>query len=107
MPERGRVPAYQLGFAALSADNTALGPFQRGEGAISTARAFLIAGARSVCASTVPVIGDSAIEFFRPLYAELRNGTPPGEAARRAQMALAATGADPLHWAGWRIIGVP
>jgi CHAT domain-containing protein/tetratricopeptide (TPR) repeat protein len=90
---------------ALSADNAALGPVQRGEGSLSLARAFLAAGATCVCASTLPVVGDSAQHFFEAFYTRLLAGDNPATALRGAQRALAEREVDPLHWAGWQIIG--
>ncbi|HKP89139.1 MAG TPA: CHAT domain-containing protein [Thermoleophilaceae bacterium] len=93
-------------FVALSADNAAIGPDQRGEGELSLARAFIGAGARAVCASTLPVVGDSAAKFFESFYRRMLGGVSLSRAVREAQAMLADEGLDPLHWAGWQLTGV-
>lgn len=91
--------------AVLSADGTALGALIPGEGVMSLARTFLAAGADSVCASSMPVIGDSATEFAEVLYETLLDGAPLAEAVRSAQLALADSGLGPLRWGGWAAYG--
>jgi tetratricopeptide (TPR) repeat protein len=90
----------------LSADYAALGMVQPGEGALSLPRAFIAAGARCVCASTLPVEGDAAGRFAHAFYGRLLGGANPATALRQTQRALADSGVDPLDWAGWRITGI-
>lgn len=89
----------------LSADGTAVGSLVPGEGVISLARAFLAAGADAICATILPIIGDSAVTFAGSLYEGLLGGAPLAEAIGTAQIVMADGGHSPLHWAGWAAYG--
>ena len=91
----------------LSASESALGVVRRHEGAYSLARAFLIAGARSVGASLFCPADDSTALLMRSFYQHYTKGVPKDEALRRAQLELRRTPryADPHYWAGFILIG--
>jgi CHAT domain-containing protein len=88
---------------ALSADAAALGALAAGEGVLSLARTFALAGARAICASVLPVLGESAVAFFESMYDELVRGATLDDAVRTAQLNLVDNGRRPLHWAGWAV----
>jgi CHAT domain-containing protein len=104
----------------LSACVTAFGPERGGEGLLSLARAFQIAGARTVAATLWPVADESTAELMIRFYGHLLSGKPKDEALREAQMELIrgpieVTTADgktetrdfrsPYHWAAFQLIG--
>ncbi len=77
-----------------------------GEGTIGLARAFLIAGARSVVTSAWPVSDRAAERFMRLVYDGLRLGRPRAEALRQARAALASAGYSYRDRAAFRLTGV-
>lgn len=87
----------------LSADGAANGPFVPGEGPLSLAAAFLTAGARTVCAPTLPV--PAGAEVLPLMLGKVASGLDPAEAMREAQLAASDGGSHPLHWAGWKVMG--
>jgi len=87
----------------LSADGAANGTIVVGEGTISLGRAFLAAGAHTVCAPTLPV--PASEEVLPNVVASGAAGVEPAEALRKAQLAVSRKGSHPLHWAGWRLMG--
>jgi tetratricopeptide (TPR) repeat protein len=90
-------------FIVLSADGAANGTLATGEGTISLATAFLSAGARTVCAPTLPV--PVSEEVLPLVVAASAAGMRPAEALQEAQLAVSHKGSHPLHWAGWRVMG--
>ena len=105
----------------LSACATALGPELGGEGLMSLARAFQIAGARTVAASLWPVADESTAELMIRFYRHLiQDHMPKDEALRTAQMELIRGPIEvkledgtvverdfsaPYHWAAFQLIG--
>ncbi len=104
-----------LELAILAADETALGPVAGGEGMLSTARAFHVAGCRSVVASLFPS-DDAATRvlmgrFHHHLWVKK---LPKAEALRQAQLDIlrdpavvkkGAKSAPPAWWAAWQLSG--
>jgi tetratricopeptide (TPR) repeat protein/CHAT domain-containing protein len=91
----------------LNTDAGAAGPRHAAEGPLSLARAFLMSGSSSVCASLGPIAANTAAEFFEALYTELVKGAPAIEAVRTAQLALADRRYHGLHWGGFQLLGLP
>jgi CHAT domain-containing protein len=105
----------------LSACVTALGPELGGEGLMNLARAFQIAGARTVAASLWPVTDESTAELMIRFYRHLiQDHMPKDEALRAAQMELIRGPIEvtledgtvverdfsaPYHWAAFQLIG--
>jgi CHAT domain-containing protein/tetratricopeptide (TPR) repeat protein len=90
----------------LSACNTGVGRYVAGEGLMGIARAFLAAGAPSVCVSTWPVADVSAPELMAAFYAELSRGEFPARALAAAQRAqLGSKFAHPFFWAPFAVVG--
>ncbi|MGQ0813504.1 MAG: CHAT domain-containing protein [Gemmatimonadota bacterium] len=83
----------------LTACETITSRMYAGDGALSVARSFLTAGARSVIATQWSV-GPSAAQFSDKLYANMRVGRDAAHAARAAKLELRrAAGSNPLIWA--------
>jgi hypothetical protein len=89
-----------------SACETAHGRHVVGEGALGLSRAFLIAGAASVCASLWQIPDDASTELMQRLYEGIAGGERPAAALRSAQLALLrSTLAHPVNWAAFALIG--
>ncbi len=102
--ERAHLP-YRL--VVLSACTTAGGVEDRGEGIRGLARAFLGAGAHTVVASPWPVSDRGAARQMTALHAYLAQGLSAAEALARVRREAMATGAPPLEWAAFRLLGDP
>ncbi len=94
---------------ALSACETAIGEFQRGEGVISLARGFFYAGARSLLTTLWAIDDRSSAQLMDHFYTFLAKGKPKDEALRMAQLnALSSSShqkAHPRYWAAYILIG--
>ena len=88
----------------LSACGTAEGPLARGEGALSLARSFLLAGARSVVATAWPVPDDAARGFATSFHTALVEGLAPSEALRTVQVRSIGS-LPPAVWSAYAIYG--
>jgi CHAT domain-containing protein/Tfp pilus assembly protein PilF len=93
----------------LSACESGLGSERRGEGLVGLARAFQLAGARSVVASLWKVGDASTAVLMEDFYRHLRAGKSKDQALRQAQLSL-LRGARrdrrrPFHWAAFQLIG--
>lgn len=91
----------------LSACETGLGQWRRGEGIISLARAFNYAGAKSIVSSLWKVEGQSTSELMGHFYKYLDKGKTKNEALRQAQLDYIqkAPRFEPFYWAGFIPIG--
>lgn len=71
-------------------------------------QSFLLAGARSVVASTWAAEDTFTAELMRNFYRNLRDGLDKAEALTVAKRQLIATygpNAQPYYWAGFRLFG--
>jgi CHAT domain-containing protein len=113
--EPGRDPLWRAGDIAarripcnlvvLNACETVRGKNVAGEGSLGVARAFLVAGAESVCASLWEVPDDATSRLICHLYAHLANGERPAQALRSAQRDVRMEGFEhPVNWAGLEVI---
>jgi CHAT domain-containing protein len=82
----------------LSACNTGNGKFYRGEGVTGIARAFSIAGAKSVVASLWPVDSYATLSLMQSFYTNLKNGMNISESLHDAKKTLRTT--DPKKLGG-------
>ena len=91
----------------LSACDTALGKEVRGEGLISLARGFMVAGAPRVVATLWPVADDTTALLMDHFYKNmLQDGLPPASALRAAQLTMKQHFPNaPYYWAGFVLIG--
>ena len=97
--------ATTAALVTLNADGAANGRYVDGEGTTSLADAFLLAGARTVCAPKLPTSTELATELMLRVYRELGDEVTPAAALQKAQLSLIEEGKHPLQWAGWRITG--
>lgn len=94
--------------AVLSACETGLGKLRYGEGVIGLARAFLYAGAQSVCATLWEVVDSAAAELMCDYYRNLVEcGRGNMEALRASQLALlnSENHSAPYNWAPFILVG--
>jgi len=89
----------------LSACDTASGEILRGEGVMGLARAFFVAGARTVVGTLWPVEDGDAERFFVGFYDRLFEGQSVSEAVRGTQDELWRAGAPAQAWAGIVVLG--
>jgi CHAT domain-containing protein/tetratricopeptide (TPR) repeat protein len=93
----------------LSACETGMGEWQRGEGIVSLGRGFLYAGARSIVTTLWSVDDRPSAWIMGRFYRELKEGYPKDEALRRAKLeylqANSALRAHPLFWAAYIPLG--
>ena len=93
------------GIVVLSACETGVAAYSRGDEMIGLVRAFMLAGAARVVASMWPVDDAVTVKFMTAFYASLRSGKQPSRALRDAQLQLMATYPHPFHWAAFTLYG--
>jgi len=93
------------GIVVLSACETGVSEYSRGDEMIGLVRTFLVAGATRVVASLWPVDDAVTREFMAAFYPRLRAGDPPSVALRTAQIAVMRTHPHPFHWAAFTLYG--
>lgn len=93
--------------AVLSACETGVGRFRRGEGVMSLARAFRYAGCPNVLTSLWQADDHATSQLMKHFYAYLWNGESPEQALRSARISyLAASGQrHPHYWAAFVLVG--
>jgi CHAT domain-containing protein/predicted negative regulator of RcsB-dependent stress response len=108
LEEMYRLNSPRMRLAVLSACESGLGQYHRGEGVVSLVRPFIASEVPTVVASLWQV--DS--RATRDLMVEFHNarkslGAEPGEALRTAQMRMASSGyyQHPYFWASFIVIG--
>lgn len=90
----------------LGGCSTAKGTQLQGEGVLSLARAFLMAGAQAVVASIWAVEDSEAKVFFKHFYAQLGKGIRVDDALKNAQQTLQAQGYQERAYAGYQVLGL-
>jgi CHAT domain-containing protein len=94
----------------LSACDTAVGPVEGEEGISTLARAFLLAGTRTVVSTLWTIDDDSTLYLMKVFYSELSRKKSAPEALRVAKRSmLKAFGprkAVPYYWAGLTVEGL-
>ncbi len=112
----GRLHAYELynmkidaDLVTLSACNTGIGTFYKGEGTMSLARAFAYAGCPSIVMSLWPAQDKSTSNLMQKFYKNINAGQHTDEALRNAKLAFLADAdkftANPYYWAGFVVLG--
>jgi CHAT domain-containing protein len=94
----------------LSACDAGSGRVEGLAGMNSLVQAFLMAGARTVVASTWAAEDNSTAELMRNFYQHLKNGADKAEAltlAKRDLLAKYGSNTQPFLWAGFRLVGDP
>ncbi|MDX2247085.1 MAG: CHAT domain-containing tetratricopeptide repeat protein [Bacteroidia bacterium] len=100
----------QAEMAVLSACKTGLGKLIRGEGIMSLARAFRVAGCPNVVMSLWEADDQSTKEIMEKFYANLKTGMPKDEALHNAKVdyihsTTDGTRINPLYWSTFVLIG--
>ena len=94
----------------LSACETAVGPIQGEEGISTLARAFLLAGSRTVVSTLWTIDDDSTLYLMKAFYAELARKKSAPEALRIAKRSMlkkfGPRKAVPYYWAGLTLEGL-
>ena len=94
----------------LSACDTAVGPVEGEEGISTLARAFLLAGARTVVSTLWTIDDDSTLYLMKVFYAELGRKKSAPEALRLAKRSMlkkfGPRKAVPYYWAGFTLEGL-
>ncbi len=96
---------FDADLVVLSACETSLGPHQLGEGLLGLARAFRLAGARSVVASLWRVPDGVTADFMPRFYHHLASGLAVEAALQRAQVETLRAGVPPIGWAAFQLYG--
>lgn len=94
----------------LSACDAGSGRIEGLAGMNSLVQAFLMAGARTVVASTWAAEDNATAELMRNFYQHLKNGADKAEAltlAKRDLLAKYGSSAQLFLWAGFRLVGDP
>ncbi|MFQ6082908.1 MAG: tetratricopeptide repeat protein [Candidatus Aminicenantia bacterium] len=92
----------------LSACQTGLGKFIRGEGIVGFSRAFFYAGASSVLMTLWTVNDQAAAQFMERFYFHLKSSQPKLKALRKVKLEMINSKtalAHPYYWAGFIISG--
>lgn len=115
--EDGRLHVYELynmklnaEMAVLSACNTGAGQLQRGEGAMSLARAFKYAGCPNIVMSLWPANDAATKDLMVDFFHHLQEGLPKDEALRQAKLDFLDDESHieqqhPFYWAAFVLIG--
>jgi CHAT domain-containing protein len=94
----------------LSACDTAVGPIEGEEGISTLARAFLLAGARTVVSTLWTINDDSTLYLMKVFYGELARKKSAPEALRVAKKSMlkkfGPRKAVPYYWAGLTVEGL-
>lgn len=95
--------------SVLSACNTGLGQFEKGEGIMSLARAFTYAGCQSVLLSHWSIDDQSTSHLMDQFYANLKDGDNKSKALKDAKLSFLETASEirshPYYWSGFSIYG--
>ncbi|HOY06839.1 MAG TPA: CHAT domain-containing protein [Saprospiraceae bacterium] len=92
----------------LSACETGAGEMRRGEGIISLARAFILAGSKSIVTSLWAVNDASTQKLMVTFYANLKKGMTKDQAltaAKRSYLKNFSPAAHPYYWASFVALG--
>jgi len=104
--EIARLPLDRTRVVVLAACETGVGALRRGEGVLSLARPFLVAGVASVVATLWPIDDQAATPFLVAFHRHLARGVHPTRALRRAQ--LESLDSLPVSiWGAFSVIGDP
>ncbi|NOR52677.1 MAG: CHAT domain-containing protein, partial [Candidatus Aminicenantes bacterium] len=91
----------------LSACQTGLGQFIKGEGIESLSRAFFYAGASSVLISLWPVHDQASSQFMERFYSHLRSSNSIINSLRKTKLEMIGSDvlSHPYYWAGFVVTG--
>lgn len=97
-----RIPAQVV---VLSACETGVGEWRRGEGVISLARGFSYAGARSIVTTLWGVNDFITARLMEGFYRRLKETESKDKALQQAKLDLANEGWGPYYWAAPILVG--
>jgi len=114
--EDGRLYNYEISrsrmsspLVVLSACNTGSGTLSRGEGIMSMARSFILAGASSVVRTFWDINDDASAKIMTGFYYHLSRGRSKDESLRLAKIAYLNTAppayVNPWYWAAYSVTG--
>jgi len=114
--EDGRLYNYEISLlritspmVVLSACNSGSGTLYHGEGLMSMARSFILAGASSVVRTSWEVNDEKSAEIIINFYAYLSRGMSKNAALRKAKLDFMTnstpTYSDPYYWAAYEVMG--
>jgi CHAT domain-containing protein len=114
--EDGKLYNYEISLrrlkspmVVLSACNSGTGTLSHGEGLMSLARGFILAGASSVIKTTWDVNDDASAKIITSFYYFLSKGKPKDEAMRLSKLEYLKTSppvyTDPYYWAAYEVMG--
>jgi CHAT domain-containing protein/Tfp pilus assembly protein PilF len=93
----------------LSACNSGTGTLYHGEGLMSLARGFILAGASSVIKTAWEVNDETSAAIIKRFYFHLSKGLSKDEAMRRAKLEYIRTNpaiySNPYYWAAYEVLG--
>ena len=99
---------FDANLVVLSACDTAVGPLEGQDGIANLARAFLMAGARTVISTLWQIDDNSSLFLMKRFYAHLSTNQSPASAltaAKRDMLRTYGTKALPYQWAAFTIEG--
>jgi len=114
--EDGRLYNYEISLmrikspmVVLSACNSGTGTLYHGEGLMSIARSFILAGASSVVRTSWEINDETSAKIITGFYNNLSRGMHKNEALRRAKLDYLANSSpslsDPWYWAAYEVLG--
>lgn len=114
--EEGRLYNYEISISrlqsplvVLSACNSGTGTLYSGEGLMSLARSFFLAGASSVVKTAWEVNDEASSEIITRFYHHLRSGKNKDKALRLAKLEYLKSCppalANPYYWAAYEVLG--
>ena len=115
-PDDGKLYNYEISLyrirspmVVLSACNTGTGTLYKGEGIMSLARGFILAGSASVVMTFWSVNDEASAAVMTDFYHNLSKGMDKAESLRSAQLkymkSMPPLYSDPFYWAGYEILG--
>ncbi len=114
--EDGRLYNYEISLlritspmVVLSSCNSGSGTLYHGEGLMSMARSFILAGASSVVRTSWEVNDEKSAEIIISFYENLSRGMSKNAALRKAKLDFISnstpTYSDPYYWAAYEVLG--
>ncbi len=114
--EDGRLHNYEISLmrirspmVVLSACNSGTGTLYHGEGLMSMARSFILAGASSVVRTSWEVNDETSAGIIISFYRYLSAGLKKNEALRKAKLDFLERSipalSDPYYWAAYEVLG--
>ena len=99
----------QADLAVLSACNTGYGPIKRGQGHMSLARGFKLAGCQNVLMTLWQIRDRVSTDLVKHFYQNLADGLSRGEALRQAKLTYLEShdraNSHPHFWGGFVLMG--